>query len=79
MMVCSQIHAPATLPNPIHMHLLNRTFLAILYCLETLCFFSFYSKQLQPTLLKNQFMLAGVLAGWSVSYVISLLEPYVNT
>jgi len=43
-MVCSQIHAPATLPNHIHMHLMNRNFLAFLYCLEPrlfLCFFLF--------------------------------------
>jgi hypothetical protein len=38
-MVCSQIHAPPTLPNPIHMHLTNRNFLSILYCLEQRLFF----------------------------------------
>ena len=29
-MVCGQIHAPATLPNHIHMHLKNSIFLATL-------------------------------------------------
>jgi len=38
-MVCSQIHTPATLLNHIHMHLINRNFLAILYCLEPCLFF----------------------------------------
>jgi len=35
-MVCGQIHASATLPNHIHMHLMNSNFLAILYCFGTL-------------------------------------------
>jgi len=30
-MVYSQIHAPATLPNYVHMHLMNSKFLASLY------------------------------------------------
>jgi len=64
-----QIHAPATFPHHIHMHLMNRKFLAILYCLEPHLFFFIPSIWRQ-----GFFMLAGVLAGC----MISSAEAYVN-
>jgi len=50
-MVCSQFYAPATLPNHIHMHLMNRNFLAMLYCLEPRLFvlFSLHFEQCSLT------------------------------
>ena len=46
-MFCGQIHAPATLPNYVLMHLMNTKFLASLYSSKPRLFF-FYAKQLTP-------------------------------
>jgi hypothetical protein len=43
-MVCGQIHAPAYLPNYVHMHVLNRKFSVILQY-SKLCLFVFFTKQ----------------------------------
>ena len=71
-MVCGQIHAPATLPNHIHMHLVNRNFLAILYCLEPRLFFLSKANDAKAS---EEPIYACCCAGCVVSFV----EAYVNT
>jgi hypothetical protein len=52
-MVCGKIQDLATLPNYVHMHLINSKFLASLYLRNLVCLFS--CKQLTHCLLKEMY------------------------
>ena len=68
-MVCGQIHAPATLPNHTHMHLVNRNFLAILYCLEPRLFFLSKANDAKAS---EEPIYACCCAGWLAAWFLSL-------
>jgi hypothetical protein len=51
-MVCGKIQAPATLPNYLHMYLMNSKFLASLYLRNLVCY---HAKQLTHCVLKETY------------------------